>query len=278
MQQPQGFVHPQYPNHVCQLQKAIYGLRQAPRAWYNELRTFLLGNGFSNSHCDTSLFIRTNSTDTLYLLVYVDDIIVTGSNAEAIRLFIATLSHRFSLKDLGPLSYFLGVEASRTSLGIHLSQHKYIHDLLAKTKMSDVKPVSTPMSSTESLLLQDGFPAHDATEYRQVIGSLQYLSLTRLDVTFVVNKLSQFMHRPSTAHWAAAKRILRYLKGTVDYGLHLQCHSSLALHAFADADYGGNKDNYSSTSAYAIFLGPNLISWSSKKQPIVARSTTEAEY
>ena len=86
------------------------------------------------------------------------------------------------------------------------------------------------------------------------------------------------MHRPFTAHWAAAKRILRYLKGTIDYGLQLSCHSSLDLHAFADADYGGNKDNYSSTSAYAIFLGPNLISWSSKKQPTVARSTTEAEY
>ncbi|KAL5549333.1 hypothetical protein UlMin_004564 [Ulmus minor] len=131
--------------------------------------------------------------------------------------------------------------------------------------MDEAKPVSTPMSSTETLLLHDGFPACDATEYRQVLGSLQYLSLTRPDVSFVVNRLSQYMHKPSTAHWAAVKRVLRYLKGTMDHGLLLRSHSSLALHAFADADYAGNKDNYSSTSAYVIFLGPNLVSWSSKK-------------
>ena len=107
MQQPQCFVHPQFPDHVCKLHKAIYGLRQAPRAWYNELRTFLLGSGFSNSHCDTSLFIRTTSITTLYLFVYMNDIIVTSSNAETIWLFIDTISNRFSLKDLGPLSYFL---------------------------------------------------------------------------------------------------------------------------------------------------------------------------
>ncbi|KAJ9705826.1 hypothetical protein PVL29_003772 [Vitis rotundifolia] len=194
MQQPQGFVHPQFPNHVCKLHKAIYSLHQAPCAWYNELRIFLLAAGFSASCCDTSLFIRTSSFITLYLLVYVDDIIITGSSDSLIQQFIASLSHRFSLKDLGPLYFFLGVEASRTSSGIYLSQRKYIRDLLVKTTMDEAKAISTPMSSTETLLLHDGYLACDATEYRQVLGSLQYLSLTRPNVSFVVNKLSQYMH------------------------------------------------------------------------------------
>ena len=240
--------------------KAIYGLCQAPRAWYNELRTFILATESSASRCDTSLFIRTSSSDTLYLLVYVDDIIITSSSDSLIQQFIASLSHRLSLKDLGPLHFFLGVEASRTSSGLHLSQQKYIRDLLVKTKMDEAKPISTPMSSTEILLLHDGSPACDATEYRQVIGLVQYLSFTRPDVSFVVNKLSQYIHQPSTAHWAAMKRVLRYLKGTVDCGLFLRSYSSLTLRVFADADYASNKDNYSSTSAYVIFLGPNLVS------------------
>ena len=126
--------------------------------------------------------------------------------------------------------------------------------------MDEAKPISTPMSFIEILLLHDGSPACDATEYRQVLGLLQYLSFTRPDVSFVVNKLSQYIHQPSTAHWAAMKRVLRYLKGTVDYSLFLRSHSSLTLHVFTDADYASNKDNYSSTSAYVIFLGPNLVS------------------
>ena len=135
----------------------------------------------------------------------MDDIIITSSNANAIHLFIDTFSHWFYLKYLGFLSFFLGVEASCTSSCLHLSQCKYIHDLFAKTKMTDAKAVSTPISSTEFLLLNDGFPTHDAMEYMQVLGSLQYLSLTHLDFTFAVNKLSQFMHQLSIAHWVAAK-------------------------------------------------------------------------
>ncbi|KAK0605807.1 hypothetical protein LWI29_030936 [Acer saccharum] len=278
MEQPPGFTHSTLPNHVCKLRKAIYGLRQAPRAWYNELRTFLLSTGFVNSKSDTSLFTLHQSGHTLYLLVYVDDIIVTGSSDLKVRQFIATLAQRFSLKDLGPISYFLGVEATATSRGLFLSQQKYIRDLLTKTNMLDSNPVSTPLSATESLKLADGSSLTDATQYRQVVGSLQYLSLTRPDVSFAVNKLSQFMHRPTTTHWNAVKRVLRYLKGSQYHGLLIHRKSPSHLHAFADSDWAGDPDDRRSTTAYIIFLGSTPVSWSSKKQHTVARSSTEAEF
>ena len=176
------------------------------------------------------------------------------------------------------MNFFLGVEAINTPAGLFLSQHKYINDLLVKTKMQDAKPVSTPLCHTEALRLHDGTPSTDATMYQQVIGALQYLSLTRPDISFAVNKLSQFMHLPIVTHWSAAKRLLRYLKGTFHHGLFIRRHSPLKLHAFSDADWAGNQDDRSSTSAYVIFLGSNLISWSSRKQKTIARSSTEAEY
>ncbi|KAK0580290.1 hypothetical protein LWI29_000376 [Acer saccharum] len=278
MIQPPDFIDSTKPQHVCKLKKAIYGLRQAPRAWYTELRNFLLAVGFLNSTCDASLFIRQRPGTTLYLLVYVDDIIVTGSSDSQVRDFIATLALRFSLKDLGLLSFFLGVEAHRTSHGLYLSQQQYIRDLLVKANMFDAKPVSTPLSLTESLKLNDGSAPTDATQYRQVLGSLQYLSLTRLDISFAVNKLSQFMHKPTTTHWNAVKRVLRYLRGSLAHGLLLSRSSPLNLHAFADADWAGDPDDRRSTTAYIVFLGSTPISWSSKKQHTVARSSTEAEF
>lgn len=144
--------------------------------------------------------------------------------------------------------------------------------------MADAKAVSTPIATTEVLKLSDGSPPADPKLYRQALGSLQYLSLTRPDVSFAINKLSQFMHCPSTLHWCAVKRLLRYLVGTLDYGLLLRKNSPRTLHAFADADWAGDPNDRTSTSAYVVFLGANPISWSSKKQKTVARSSTEAEY
>ena len=184
---------------MCKLWKAIYGLRQAPRAWYNELRTFLQATEFINSKCDVSLFVRRHSSQTMYLLVYVDDIIITGSSSAQVQDFIKVLAHRFSLKDLGTLTFFLGVEARHSASSLFLSQHKYTRDLLV-----------------------DGNAPTDATQYRQILGSVQYLSLTGLDVSFAVNKLSQFMHRPTINHWNAVKRVLRYLKGSLNHGLFIR--------------------------------------------------------
>ncbi|CAA7036575.1 unnamed protein product [Microthlaspi erraticum] len=278
MKQPTGFQDKDNPDAVCKLNKAIYGLKQAPHTWYNELHTFLLQSGFKNSIADASLFIYNKDGVLLYMLVYVDDIIITGNSQPHISRFITSLSQRFSLKDLGDLSYFLGIEVKRTKAGLHLTQERYIADLLCKANMTNAKAVGTPMESNSTLTLLSGQALDNATEYRTIVGSLQYLSLTRPDISFLVNKLSQFMHRPTNTHWSAAKRILRYLSGTKSQGIFFSATNKPDLHAFTDADLAGNKDDYTSTSAYIVYLDSHPVAWSSKKQTSVARSSTEAEY
>jgi hypothetical protein len=226
MAQPPGFHDPDKPEFVYKLRKAIYGLKQAPRAWYHELRNFLYTSGFSNSLADTSLFIFHQNSHLIYLLVYVDDIIVTGDNENAVNKFIHCLAARFSLKDLGPLTYFLGVEVQpHPAGGMLLSQQRYIMDLLNRTNMAHAKPTSTLLPPGCKLSLDMGAPLVDPTHYHATLGSLQYLSLTRLDVCFAVNKLSQFMHQPIDVHWKLVKRLLRYLLGTVHHCLLLHRHS-----------------------------------------------------
>ncbi|XP_019101850.1 PREDICTED: uncharacterized protein LOC109133303 [Camelina sativa] len=275
--QPPGFVDKDRPHHVCRLNKALYGLKQAPRAWYQELKTFLQLAGFKNSLADTSLFIYHTGKDYIYVLVYVNDIIIAGVPS-LVQAFNLALAKRFSLKDLGPLSYFLDIEATRSARGMHLMQRKYITDLLTRTCMLDAKPVATPMASSPNLTIDSGTPLADATEYRTVIGSLQYLSFTRPDIVFVVNRLSQFMHKPTDKHWQVAKHVLRYLAGTKSHGIFLRSDGTLTIHAFYDADWGRAHNTYISPNAYIIYFGASLISWSSKKQQSVSRSSKEAEY
>lgn len=224
-----------------------------------------------NSVADTSLFIKRTGSLVLYVFVYVDDMLITGSNRSEIAALIATLNSRFSLKDLGEVKYFLGIELFRTATGLHLRQQKYISDLLQKTNMSTAKQVSTPMSPTPKLSLKSGTFLENPSEYQATIGSLQYLSFTRPDIAYAVNKLSQYMHCPTDLHWSAAKRILRYLVGSLSHGIHIRRGTPLALHGFSDADWAGDVDDFVSTNAYVIYLGGSPISWSS-------RSSTEAEY
>jgi hypothetical protein len=278
MLQPPGFVDSSKPQHVCKLHKAIYGLKQAPRAWYSELKTYLLQLGFVNTISDSSIFVMRKSEYIIYLLVYVDDIIVTGSNSDVLEALINNIAGRFSLKDLGILSYFLGVEVIPTTTGIFLSQRKYIMDILEKTHMLDAKPSPTPMIAGCRLTLHGGSALSNPTEYRGTLGSLQYLLLTRPDIAFAVNRLSQFMHKPTVEHSTALKRVLRYLAGTINKGITLHKNSTHNLHAFTDADWAGSRDDYVSTTGYIAYLGRNPICWGSNKQRTVARSSTEAEY
>ncbi|KAJ3701119.1 hypothetical protein LUZ61_004824 [Rhynchospora tenuis] len=278
MEQPPGFSDPTHPNYVCKLNKAIYGLKQAPRAWFFKLKQFLLANGFKSTQSDYSLFVYQSAQVIIYLLVYVDDIILTGNNDTAIQKLMQLLHSQFSLKNLGNLNYFLGIEVHSDGSTLHLSQSRYLQTILQRAAMHTAKPCQTPMATGTQMSKYSGTAMDDPQQYRSIVGALQYATITRPDLTFAVNKASQFMANPTDLHWQLVKRILRYIRGTLSYGLKLQSAAQLALHAYCDADWAGCPDDRRSTTGFAIFLGPNLISWSSKKQATVSRSSTEAEY
>lgn len=280
MKQPPGYVDSRFPTHVCKLHRSLYGLKQAPRAWYHRLSNFLLQIGFVTSKCDSSLFIHTGTHGVIYLLVYVDDIIVTGSSTTGISSILSRFQQEFAIKDLGQLSYFLGIEAIRTSSGLFLSQHRYAQDLLIRVNMDGVKPITTPLSTSGDVSSDRSTLLTDATEYHSIVGALQYLTFTRPDLAFAVNKVCQFMHAPTEFHWGLVKRILRYLKHTSMFGILLKPSPSLQLSfsAYTDSDWAGSLDDRRSTSGYCVYLGGNIISWSARKQKTVSRSSTEAEY
>ncbi|GJV96906.1 retrovirus-related pol polyprotein from transposon RE1 [Tanacetum coccineum] len=232
-----------------------YKARLVAKAFFKNLdvitlRHSALSFGFRKSLADASLFIYNQDGVTVYFLVYVDDIILTGNNSKFMDDFVNKLATRFSIKDLGSLHQFLGVEVISTTSGLFLSQHRHTADLLSRFKMIGVKEVATPLNSTETLSLTDGSPNVDVSSYRSIVGSLQYLAITRPDVSFAVNKLSQFMHAPTHLHLQALKRVLRYLKGTIHHGLFLKRASPFTLTAFYDSDWGGVRDNRRSTTAY----------------------------
>jgi histone deacetylase 1/2 len=214
------------------------------------------------------------------MLVYVDDIVIASSTPAAADQLLRQLQLSFPVKDLGPLHYFLGIEVTRNSGGISLTQQKYSLDLLRRTGMENCKSISTPMCTHEKLSRELGHSLsdNDAFQYRGVVGALQYLTLTGPDISFAVNKVCQFLSKPTDVHWEAVKRILRYVKGTTATGLRFRKSASTLISVFTDADWAGCTDDRRSTGGFVVFFGPNLISWSARKQPTVSRSSTEAEY
>nr|KYP36155.1 Retrovirus-related Pol polyprotein from transposon TNT 1-94 [Cajanus cajan] len=281
MSQPPGF-ESSYKTLVCKLHKAIYGLKQAPRAWFDKLKATLFQLNFQISKCDPSLLVYSHGNHVIYILVYVDDIIITGNNSYVLQSIISQLNSAFSFKDLGRLDYFLGIEVKSNYDGsLTLTQSKYIRYLLNRPNMENSNPISSPMISGCKLSKTGSEKFHDVSLYRSVVGALQYATITRPEISFSINKVCQFMSNPLEQHWSAVKCILRYLKGTMFLGLHLHpapSNSPLSIHAYCDVDWASNPDPRRSTSGASIFVGPNLISWWSKKQTVVARSSTEAEY
>ncbi|CAJ2673651.1 unnamed protein product [Trifolium pratense] len=281
MSQPPGFGNGD-KSLVCKLHKALYGLKQAPRAWYDRLAQALVSFGFHPSKCDPSLFVYSHQGVTMYVLVYVDDILLTGSSSPILHDLIAKLHSQFALKHMGRPDYFLGIEVRYLPSGnILLTQSKYIRDLLHRANMADAKGINTPMVSSLKLSKFGTDELPDPLEYRSIVGALQYVTLTRPDIAFCVNKVCQFLSRPLLSHWQAVKRILRYLLHTSSHGLLLQpsqAVSKFSIRAYSDSDWASDMDDRRSTSGCCVFFGPNLVSWSAKKQTLVARSSAEAEY
>jgi hypothetical protein len=276
--QPAEFVDSSRPDMVCRLNRSLYGLKQAPQAWHSRLAMFLVTLGFVEAKPDTSLFIHHQGTETAYLLLYVDDIVLTASSPSLLRRLVDALQREFSVKDLDVLHHFLGVTAEPRPSGLLLHQRQYTLDILERAQMSDCKPCSTPVDTQAKLSEAMGDPVADPTGYRSLAGALQYLTFTRPDISYAVQQVCLHMHDPQEPHLAALKRLLRYLRGTVDYGLLFHRSTSSELVVYTDADWAGCPDTRRSTSGYAVFLGGNLVSWSSKRQPVVSRSSAEAEY
>ncbi|PKU60505.1 putative mitochondrial protein [Dendrobium catenatum] len=277
MAQPQGFVDPLYPDHVCLLQKSIYGLKQSPRKWFETFSTYLLSFGFTHSTADPSLLLYSKNSVNIYILVYVDDILLTGNHDPTIQHLLRGLSAEFHMKNLGPITYFLGMQIISTVHGLHMSQSTYASEILNRAGMKDCKPISSPSPSKFFSKSSSPVSSAEAEHFRHVVGSLQYLTITRPDISFTVNKLCQHMHAPLEDDFNLLKRLLRYIKGTLSFGLPISS-GSLDLIAYSDSDWAGDPTDRKSTSGYCAFLGDTLVSWCVKKQKTVARSSTEAEY
>ncbi|CAN0874904.1 Retrovirus-related Pol polyprotein from transposon RE1, partial [Linum grandiflorum] len=259
---------------VCRLRKALYGLKQSPRAWFERFTQVVKKGGYYQCQTDHTLFVKHGISGKMaVLIVYVDDIIITGNDEEGINLLKDALAAEFDLKDLGPLKYFLGIEVARSSKGIVLSQRKYILDLLTETGMLGCKPIDTPMEPNKKLSFEGTMPTVDVGNYQRLVGKLIYLAHTRPDIAFSVGIVSQHMHHPTTEHLDMVTRILRYLKGSPGLGLFIQKHRTREISVYTDASWAGELTDRKSTTGYCSYVWGNLVTWRSKKQTVVARSS-----
>ncbi|KAM1357424.1 hypothetical protein ACFX2H_031230 [Malus domestica] len=278
VEQPDGFVAKGEEDRVYKLHKALYGLKQAPRAWYGEIDTYFSQCGFTRSLSEPTLSIKAEEKDILIVSIYVDDIIYTGSNKQMLEEFKEDMKRKYEMTDLGLLHHFLGMGIIQSTSSIFIHQKKYASSLLDKFGLKECKPVLTPLVATEKLTTDDGSGAASEELYRSMVGSLLYLTATRPDVMYASSLLARFMHCPTSKHVGTAKRVLRYIKGTLDYGLEYVKGKNSMLIGFCDSDWSGSIEDSKSTSGYAFSFGSGVFSWASVKQNCVALSTAEAEY
>jgi hypothetical protein len=277
MEIPPGFATSQAAGKVFKLKKSLYGLKKSPRAWFDRFRLAVCGMGYKQCNGDHTVFYRHSKTRITILAVYVDDIVITGDDAEEILRLKKKLGEAFEVKDLGQLKYFLGIEIARSRKGIVLSQRKYALDLLSETGMLGCRVASTPIEQNHKMCAEGGDPVCKE-QYQRLVGRLIYLCHTRPDITHAVSVVSRYMHDPREQHMEAVRRILRYIKRSPGKGLWFRSSGHLRIEGYCDADWAGCMDDRRSTTGYCVFVGGNLVSWRSKKQDVVARSTAEAEY
>ena len=278
MEAPPGFSEDFQSNEVYKLKKELYGLKRSSRAWFKRFTVAMKRYRYKQSNSDHTLFLKRKGDLITCLIIYVDDMIITGSDIEEIAQLKNNLFREFEMKDLGGLKYLLGIEVLRSNKGIFISQRKYIMDLLAVIGMVDCKPADTPMQVNHGLKFEEGANMADKERYQQLVGKLIYLSHTRPDITYAVVVISQFMHQPQEDHMEAAMRTLRYLKGTPGSEFMFQKHGHLNIKAYTDADWAGNPNDRRSTYGHFTLVGGNLVTWRSKNQKVVALSSAEAEF
>ncbi|GJU60855.1 putative ribonuclease H-like domain-containing protein [Tanacetum coccineum] len=278
VKQPPGFEDPAHPNKVYRVVKALYGLHQAPRAWYERLSTFLLKHGYRRGAIDKTLFIKKDRRDIMLVQVYVDDIIFGSTKSSMVKDFEDLMQKEFKMSSMGELTFFLGLQVKQSNGGIFLSQDKYVKDILNKFDFRTIKPASTPIEAHKSLGKDEEGEDVDVHLYRSMIGCLMYLTASRPDIMFAVCLCARFQVTPKVTHLHAVKRIFRYLKHQPKLGLWYPKDSPFHLEAFLDSDYAGDNHDRRSASGGCQYLGRRLVSWQCKKQTIVAISSTEAEY
>eukprot|EP00253_Pinus_taeda_P011559 PITA_11559 len=249
IEQPPGYEKKDQEHKVCRLKKNLYGLKQAPRAWYSKIDSYLLENGFEKCEGEPTLYIKEKDGKILIVVLYVDDVIFTGNDKYLIENFKTVMKEEFEMTDMGLLRYFLGIEVEESGNDIFISQAKYVNKVLERFNMQDNKAAITPTVMGLKLSKEENNKGFYPSLYKSMVGNLMYLTATRPDIMHAISLISRFMERRKEAHWQAIKRILSYVK-----------------------------DDRKSTSNYVFHMGSGAISWASKKQPIVALSTTEAEY
>ena len=278
MNQPQGFIMPGNENKVCKLVKSLYGLKQAPKQWHQKFDEVVLSNGYLLNQADKCVYSKFDESGKgVIICLYVDDMLIFGTDQDHVDKTKEFLSSRFSMKDMGEADVILGIRIKHESNGISISQSHYIEKVLKKFNYFDCTPVSTPMDTSEKLMPNNGH-AVSQLEYSRVIGCLMYaMTCTRPDIAFAVGKLSRYTSNPSTQHWQAIHRVLKYLKKTMDYSLTYTGYPSV-LEGYTDASWISNTEDNSSTSGWVFLLGGGAISWASKKQTCITSSTMESEF
>jgi hypothetical protein len=277
IEQSQGFEVDDRKTHVCSLKKALYGLKQAPKAWYGRIDSFLTSLGFTKSKADPNLYFKVMNDEPVILLLYVDDLFLTGEE-KLITDCKKKLASEFEMKDLGPMHYFLGLEVCQRPKKIFLNQGEYAIEILKRFDMLECEAMNTPMETNLKLMVDTSSELVDATLYKQIIGSLMYLTNTRPNICFAVNILSQYLLEPRRVDLVATKHVMRYLKGTLDYGLYYTGDHDLRLYGYTDSDWAGSASDRKNTSGCCFSLGSTMTSWKSRKQSNIALSTTKVEY
>ena len=282
MQQPEGYISKENPGYVCKLNRSLYGLRQAARCWNKVIDEYLKVKNYKASSADACIYIKQSNGCFVILSIYVDDILIASNSTSMLEKEKSELGKRFSVTDQGEAHYILGmaIKRDRSRGTMFLSQHNYVENVLKRFRMESCNPVSTPLAAGVKLSkATEAEKSVDTNLYQQIIGCLTYMmTATRPDLSAAVNLLSQYMSSPNKEHWSAVKHILRYLRGTTKHGLcFARNNGQVTLTGYSDSSWGDCVDTRRSTSGYMFLLGGNLITWRTKKQSNVAKSSTEAE-